>query len=61
LGKKGLKIGGNSILGISNKIVSPQGVDIEVFDANGLYVVSGLIDNHVHFPGMHLPGMQIPY
>jgi beta-aspartyl-dipeptidase (metallo-type) len=51
LGKKELLIGGNSILGISDRIGLPQGIDIEVFDANGLFVVPGLIDNHVHIAG----------
>lgn len=51
LGKKELLIGGNTILGISDRIVLPQGVDIEIFDANGLFVVPGLIDNHVHIAG----------
>ena len=51
LGKKELLIGGNTILGISDKIVLPQGIDIEIFDANGLFVVPGIIDNHVHIAG----------
>lgn len=50
-GKKDLLIGGNSILGISDKIDVPSGVDIEVFDAKGLIIVPGLIDNHVHIAG----------
>jgi beta-aspartyl-dipeptidase (metallo-type) len=50
-GKKELLIGGNTILGISEKIAFPDGVDIEIFDANGLFVVPGLIDNHVHIAG----------
>ena len=51
LGKKEILIGGNIILGISDKIDMPQGMDIEVIDANGLLVVPGLIDNHVHIAG----------
>ena len=51
LGKKEILIGGNTILGISEKIGLPQGIDIEIFDVNGLYVVPGLIDNHVHIAG----------
>ena len=51
LGKKELLIGGNTILGIADKIILPRGIDIEVFDANGLSVVPGLIDNHVHIAG----------
>jgi beta-aspartyl-dipeptidase (metallo-type) len=51
LGKKELLIGGNIILGIADKISIPQGVEVEVFDADGLTVVPGLIDNHVHIAG----------
>jgi len=50
-GKKDLLIGGNTILGISDKIDVPHGIDIEVFEAKGLVVVPGLIDNHVHIAG----------
>jgi beta-aspartyl-dipeptidase (metallo-type) len=51
LGKKDLLIGGKTILGISDKITLPQGIDTEVIDAKGLLVVPGLIDNHVHIAG----------
>jgi beta-aspartyl-dipeptidase (metallo-type) len=51
LGKKELLIGGNAILAISDKIDIPAGLDIETADANGLIVVPGLIDNHVHIAG----------
>jgi beta-aspartyl-dipeptidase (metallo-type) len=43
LGKKEILIGGNTILGISDKIGLPQGIDIEIFDANGLFIL---------FPGL---------
>ena len=51
LGKKELLIGGNTILGISDKIDVPRGLDVEVVDAKGFLVVPGLIDNHVHIAG----------
>jgi beta-aspartyl-dipeptidase (metallo-type) len=51
IGKKELLIGGNIILSISDKIDIHGGLDIEVFDANGLIIVPGLIDNHVHIAG----------
>jgi beta-aspartyl-dipeptidase (metallo-type) len=51
LGKKDILTGGNTILGISDKIDLPQGIDIEIFDAAGLMAVPGLIDNHVHIAG----------
>src|SRR5512133_1415936 len=51
LGKKDLLIGGNKILEISDRIESFKGVEIEDFDASGLIIVPGLIDNHVHIAG----------
>jgi beta-aspartyl-dipeptidase (metallo-type) len=51
LGKKELLIGGNNILAISDKIDIPRGMDVEIADVNGLIVVPGLIDNHVHIAG----------
>jgi beta-aspartyl-dipeptidase (metallo-type) len=51
LGKKELLIGGNIILAISDKIDLPKNFDIEEVDANGLVIVPGLIDNHVHIAG----------
>jgi beta-aspartyl-dipeptidase (metallo-type) len=51
MGKKEILIGGNTILAISDKIDIPGGLDIETADANGLIVVPGLIDNHVHIAG----------
>jgi len=51
LGKKDLLLGGDKILEISDKIETFKGVEIEDFDASGLLVVPGLIDNHVHIAG----------
>jgi len=51
LGKKDLLLGGNKILEISDKIETFKGVEIEDFDASGLIIVPGLIDNHVHIAG----------
>jgi beta-aspartyl-dipeptidase (metallo-type) len=51
LGKKDLLIGGNRILEISDKIEPFKGVETEEFDASGLTLVPGLIDNHVHIAG----------
>jgi beta-aspartyl-dipeptidase (metallo-type) len=51
LGKKDLLIGGNKILEISDKIETLKGLEIEDFDASGLTIVPGLIDNHVHIAG----------
>jgi beta-aspartyl-dipeptidase (metallo-type) len=51
LGKNDILIGGGKILEISGKIETIKGVEIEDFDASGLIVVPGLIDNHVHIAG----------
>jgi len=51
LGKKEVLIGGDTILGISDKIELARGIDTEVVDAKGLTMVPGLIDNHVHIAG----------
>lgn len=51
LGKRDILTGGNSILAIADKIEMPTGLETEVFDANGMTVVPGLIDNHVHIAG----------
>jgi beta-aspartyl-dipeptidase (metallo-type) len=51
IGKRDVLTGGSSILQISDKIKIPQDFDIEVFDAKGLIIVPGLIDNHIHIAG----------
>jgi beta-aspartyl-dipeptidase (metallo-type) len=51
LGKKDILTGGNTILGISDKIDIPKGIELDIFDADGLTAVPGLIDNHVHIAG----------
>lgn len=51
MGKKEVLIGGDTILGISDKIELAHGIDTEVVDAKGLTMVPGLIDNHVHIAG----------
>jgi beta-aspartyl-dipeptidase (metallo-type) len=50
-GKKDILTGGNTILEISEKIKIPEGIEDEVFDAKGLIIVPGIIDNHVHIAG----------
>jgi beta-aspartyl-dipeptidase (metallo-type) len=50
-GKNDVLIGGNKILKICGTIKMPSGFDIEVFDAKGLILVPGFIDNHVHIAG----------
>jgi len=50
-GNKDILTGGDKILEISNKINVPTGFDVEVFEAEGLILIPGLIDNHVHIAG----------
>ena len=51
LGRKDVLTGEDKILSVSDKIEAPKGSDIEVFDAGELFLVPGLIDNHVHIAG----------
>ncbi|WP_394136619.1 beta-aspartyl-peptidase [Cytobacillus oceanisediminis] len=52
LGKKDLLIVGNKIGFIRDSIGKPEGfVDIEVINAEGMVVVPGFIDSHVHIIG----------
>jgi beta-aspartyl-dipeptidase (metallo-type) len=51
LGKKDILTGGGKILLIGDNIEVPGNHGTEVFNADGLTVVPGLIDNHVHIAG----------
>jgi beta-aspartyl-dipeptidase (metallo-type) len=51
MGKRDLLIGENKIIQISVNIDHNSFPGTEVFDADGLSVVPGLIDNHVHIAG----------
>jgi beta-aspartyl-dipeptidase (metallo-type) len=50
-GVKDLLTGGKKILSISDHIDPPQGIEVEVIDCAGLWLVPGLIDAHVHITG----------
>ncbi len=50
-GRKNILTGGGRILAMTENTVIPGGTEIEVFDAGGLIVIPGLIDNHVHIAG----------
>ncbi len=50
-GKKDILIAGKKIVAIAEKIPEPAGIDIKVLDLNGLKVIPGLIDAHVHIAG----------
>ncbi len=50
-GRKDILIGGKKILAIADNIKTPTGIEIEVIEAEGLRVIPGLIDAHVHIAG----------
>jgi len=51
LGKKDVLIGGTSILAIEDEISLPKNLAIEEINAEGLKMIPGLIDAHVHIAG----------
>ncbi len=51
IGKKDILVGGKSILVIQDHIDAPQDIDIKVVECEGLSLVPGLIDSHVHITG----------
>jgi len=51
MGKMDLLIGGNVILAMSGRIELPHNLDVEIIEADGMMLVPGLIDNHVHIAG----------
>ena len=50
-GKKDIFIAGKKIVAIADKIPEPTGIEVKVLDLNGLKVIPGLIDAHVHIAG----------
>lgn len=51
LGKKDLLTGGKSILSIADHIEVPQGLEVDVVDCTGKWLIPGLVDAHVHITG----------
>ncbi len=51
LGKKDVMTGGKTILAMNDHIDPPPGADCEIIDCEGLWLVPGLIDSHVHITG----------
>lgn len=51
MGLNDLLIGGRCIIGLAPDIVPPQGIEVEVVDCEGLMLIPGLIDAHVHIAG----------
>lgn len=67
LGKKDVLAGGHSILAVEDHIEPAAGVEIQIVDCEGLWLVPGLIDSHVHItggggeggPASRMPELQI--
>ncbi|MGQ9847738.1 MAG: beta-aspartyl-peptidase [Bacteroidales bacterium] len=51
IGRKDILVGGGKILAISENLEIPSGIECEVISAEGLKVIPGLIDAHVHIAG----------
>lgn len=51
LGVMDILTGGKTILGIADSIEPPSGLNVKVIDCNGLRLVPGIIDSHVHITG----------
>ncbi|HOU98911.1 MAG TPA: beta-aspartyl-peptidase [Bacteroidales bacterium] len=51
IGRKDILVGGGKILAIADQLESPNGIECEVISAEGLKVIPGLIDAHVHIAG----------
>ncbi|MFH0894070.1 MAG: beta-aspartyl-peptidase [Bacteroidota bacterium] len=51
LGRKDVLIAGKSIVAIADRIDAPIGIPCEIINADGLTLIPGLIDGHVHIAG----------
>jgi beta-aspartyl-dipeptidase (metallo-type) len=51
LGRKDILIAGETIIAIGDDLGVPVGVEVEIIDMEGMYVVPGFIDGHVHVAG----------
>ena len=51
LGKKDVLAAGEKIVAIEDDIQAPSGLEIEIISAEGLKLIPGLIDGHVHITG----------
>lgn len=51
LGTKDILTGGKLILAVRDQIEVPADLEVEVVDCEGLWLVPGLIDSHVHITG----------
>lgn len=67
LGTKDILTGGKSILAVADHIEPPKGVEVQIVDCAGLWLMPGIIDSHVHItggggeggPASRMPELQI--
>ena len=51
LGTKDILTGGKTILAVADHIEPPQGVEVNIVECTGQWLMPGLIDSHVHITG----------
>jgi len=51
LGTKDILAGGKSILAVADHIEPPLGVEVQIVDCTGFWLMPGIIDSHVHITG----------
>jgi len=51
LGRKDVLIAGTQVVAIGDNLSKPAGLEVEVISAEGLRMIPGLIDGHVHIAG----------
>lgn len=51
IGKKDVLVAGRSIIAIKDQIAPPLDLEVQIIDCEGLNLVPGLIDSHVHITG----------
>lgn len=51
MGQLDVLLAGGKIIAIHKKIGIPEGVEVEVYNGEGMYLVPGFIDAHVHIAG----------
>lgn len=50
-GRKDLLTGGKTILSVADHIDLPEGLEAQVIDCSGQWIIPGLVDAHVHITG----------
>lgn len=66
-GKKDVLVAGKTIIAVKDVIPVPEGLQVEVVDCEGMKLIPGLVDAHVHItggggeggPGTRMPELEI--